>query len=272
MNPELYKLFMSYQNKELDDNFIYDAFTIMMKYETLDNYVNNFDIIDKKDNKLGFYNNEERIMKLNKNTILKDNSISNKKLLTLQVLRHELEHARNLKRLYEGRYDIETKIIRYSLTEYAIKHKLDYGSCLDTVDLNILSTRKHLNYNINPGDRIAEIKACKFIVNLLKNQRRTEDLLTARTMLYYSYIRGYKSNGYYLEPPTYEYLLALGLYHEHYLLKKEFNNTKEYSFNTRLLYGLPISLLEYNLNILQKVKLQKRKISKEGQYEFRKNK
>ena len=256
MNPELYTLLMLYKNKELDDDFIYKAFDIMMKYETVGNYIDDFEIVEEEDHILGTYSNDEQLIEFNKKGVLNDESVSNKKILAMEVLRHEIEHARNLQRLYDQKNDIESRVVRYSLREYAIKHGLYYGSILDEKDPLILRVNKHGNYNIDPGERIAEIKGWKFMVNLLKNQRRTEDLLNARSMLYYSYIRGYKSNGYYLEPPTYEYLLTLGLYHEHYLLKKQFNN-KNYNFNTRLLYGLPISKQEYDHSILQKVKLKK---------------
>ena len=258
MNQELYELLLSYQNKELDEDFINKAFEIMMKYETINDYVNNFNITEKNSDYLGSYSNEQRAIQINILNILNDILINNKKILALQVLRHELEHARNLQSLHEKNNDIETRIIRYGLIDYAIKNNLYYGSKLDEINPFLLGIYQYQTYNINPGERIAEIKSWKYIVNLLKNQRRTNDLLMARSMLYYSYIRGYKSNGYYLEPPTYEYLLKLKLYHEHYLFKKSFNN-KNYNFDTRLLCGLPISDEENDKEILLKVKLQKRK-------------
>ena len=79
MNKELYKLFISYQNKELDDKFIYKAFEIIMEYETIEKYVNNFNIIEDKEEILGTYSNEERSIELNKKGIIKDKSICNKK-------------------------------------------------------------------------------------------------------------------------------------------------------------------------------------------------
>ena len=264
MNPELYALFMSYQDKELDDDFIYRAFDIMMKYETgLKDYVEDFKInehlepSDIEDGVLGTYSVESRVVSFHKEIVLGDGRFPNKKLLTLEVLRHELEHARSLQRLYERKFDIETMVINYSMAPYAIRHQLYRGSRTDKLDPDLLQMRKYGTYEIDPGERIAEIKAWKFMVNLLKNQRRTDDLLLARSMLYYSYIKGYRSNGYYLEPPTYEFLLALGLYHSHYLLRKLFKNTY-YNLDTRLLCGLPISEEEYNEKVLRKVKLQKR--------------
>ena len=119
--------------------------------------------------------------------------------------------------------------------------------------------RKEEHYLIDPEERMTSIKSWKYLVNLLKNQRTTQDLLDARINLYLSYIRGYESNGWYLNPPTYEFLLKMGMYHEYYLFKKTVEQ-QQYVFNTRLMYGLPlIDDQEYDKKILQKVRLQKSK-------------
>ena len=258
MNRELYTLLMQYKNKEIDNYFINKSFDIMMKYETITDYIYNMQIINEGVDILGSYSNEKRSIIVNKEAIINDPLLKNKKISALHVLRHEIEHARNLQRIYERRNDIETRVIRYSLRDYAINHNLYYGTPLDRIEPHILRRRRFEKYNIDPGERIAEIKSSKFLVNLLKNQRRTNDLLAVRSMLFYSYIRGYQNNGYYLEPPTYEYLLALGLYYEHKFLKKDFNK-KNYNLNTRLLCGLPISYEEYDKEILKKVLLKKKR-------------
>ncbi|MEE3343782.1 MAG: hypothetical protein VZS44_06810 [Bacilli bacterium] len=257
MYKELYALLRLYQDKELDDEFINKAFDIMMKYENLDNYINDIILVDDINNSLGSYHNEDHIIKINKNKINNEELILNKKLVVLQVLRYGFEHAKNLQRIYERNNDIETKVVRYSLIEYAIKHNLYYGFGLDKVDPLLLRTNYIMNYDIDPAGRIVGIKSWKFMVNLLKNQRCTNDLLMARSMLYYSYIKGYKDNGFYLEAPTYNYLLMSGLYHEYYLLKKQFDKSK-YSLDTRLLCGLPISYEEYNESTLAKARLRKK--------------
>ena len=90
-------------------------------------------------------------------------------------------------------------------------------------------------------------------------EKKTEDLLTARANLYFAYTQGYNSNGWYLNPPTYEYLLNMRMMDEYRYLKKRVEE-KQYVFGTRLQYGLPlIDGKEYDQKILQKVKLQKRK-------------
>ena len=130
----------------------------------------------------------------------------------------------------------------------------------DKDDFYILMGRlkKASNYLIDPGERLADIRAWKYIVNLLKNQRTSDDLLVARSMLYYSYIRGYQHNRYYLDAPTYLYLIKMGMYHQYYLFKKRVEEQKNYSFETRLTYGLPLTEKEYDKSILRKVRLKKK--------------
>ena len=77
-------------------------------------------------------------------------------------------------------------------------------------------------------------------------------------MLYYSYIRGYKDNGYYLNAPTYEYLLELGLYREYKILKERVEKNN-YSLETRLLNGLPIKYKEYDKGVLRMTRLRLKK-------------
>lgn len=257
MNSELYKLLM--ESRELDDDFINKAFEIIMKDEkALESFILDFQL-DNGSNNYGEYHNDKREIVINKERILESNDIKNKKILALEVLRHEIEHARNLQRFHEFRDDIESRIVRYSLRDYAIEHGYEKINTFDEVDPFYISLRKRENYLINPGERLADIKAWKYIVNLLKNQRTSNDLLEARIGLYYAYLRGYKDNGWYLNPPTYEYLLKMGLYHEYYLFKKRVEE-KQYVFESRLMYGLPlIEGEEYDKKILQKVRLQKRK-------------
>lgn len=256
MSKEIYKLYKEYNNKPLDNNFINKAFELMLDQEKeLIPYINDFRITGEYARYLGAYLPEDRIIKINKELIEKQNI--NHQLFTLHIIKHELEHARNLKTLYEGKNDIESLIIYYSLRSYAIEHNLERFPNLDHLYKDFLEIETKMNYKTNPGERLTDIKACKYIVNLLKNQRNSEDLLISRIMLYYAYTRGYKDNRYYIDPPTYEFLLKTGQFHDHYLLKNRINKN-DYSFNTRITYGLPITNEEYNKQVLHKVKLYKK--------------
>ena len=256
MADKIYSLYQNNKYCTLNKNYIYDIFDEMIASESdLMPYVNDFLVVNDMGVALGAYSNEDRYIRVNKSLLEKQNY--NPQLLTIEVIRHELEHARNLKTLYEGKDDIESTVIYYSLRYFAMNHGLDYYPNLDQLNEFFLAMDTKVNYNVDPGERLAEIKAWKYIVNLLKNQRDSFDLLTARSMLYYSYIRGYTDNNYYLDSPTYEFLLKTGMFHDHYHLKNRVNN-KDYCFDTRITYGLPITYPEYNEKVLKKVKLQKK--------------
>ena len=266
MSNKVYSLYQNNKYSNLDNNYIYNIFDEMIAKEPeLMPYVNDFIITEEPGMALGVYSNEDRHIKINKELIEKQEC--NSQLLTIEVIRHELEHARNLKTLYEGRDDIESTIVGYSLRHFAMAHNIDKNPNLDNLDELFIAINTRLNYEIDPGERLAEIKAWKYIVNLLKNQRTSMDLLIARSMLYYSYIRGYNDNGYYLYSPTYEFLLKTGMLHDHYWLKNRVNKN-DYCFNTRITYGLPITYPEYEKKVLSKVKLQKREwiINREDEY------
>ena len=121
--------------------------------------------------------------------------------------------------------------------------------------INFLTTE---NYEISPDERSAEITSWKYIVNLLKNKRRSYELLFAKTNLFYSYVRGYKDNGIYINCPTYEFLIELRLMRKFKLLKKKVESNN-YNLETRLINGLPITQEEYNNEILKRLQLTKRK-------------
>ena len=254
----LYKLYKEQKRKELSNQFIEDAFQEMIqKEQDLLPYITGFEICEKEGNLLGGYSNYQRRIEIHKKTIESQISKVNTNLLALEVIRHEMEHARNLKILEEDKKDIESLVIKYSLKDYAIEKGLDFPSFYTPFELWMLPYRIKESYEVNPGERLAEIKANKYLVNLLKNERRSEDLLHARSMLYYSFIRGYKDNRYYLDAPTYQFLLKTDMLHE---LKWLINrvNKNDYSFETRITYGLPITCKEYQTDVLQKVKLKRK--------------
>ena len=254
----LYKLYKEQKKKELSNQFIEDAFQEMLKKEKeLLPYITGFEICEEEGKLLGGYSNYQRKIEIHKKNIESQISNVNTNLIALEVIRHEMEHARNLKILEEDKKDIESLVIKYSLKDYAIEKGWDYPTFQTPFELWMLPYRIKENYEVNPGERLAEIKATKYLVNLLKNERRSEDLLHARSMLYYSFIRGYKDNRYYLDAPTYQFLLKTDMLHE---LKWLINRVakKDYSFEARITYGLPITTEEYQRDVLQKVKLKKK--------------
>ena len=264
MADKIYELYQENKNRVLDDKFINSTFETMLEKESgILPYIKNFIITDEDKKRfgmklIGYYSLEDKSITINKKTI-KEQSI-NHQLYTLHVLKHELEHVKNLKKLYEGKNDIETLIINCSLRSYAIEHGIDRLSNIDEFNKTFLNLNTWANYEIDPGERLVDIRASKYLVNLLKNQRDSEDLLIARSMLYYAYIRGYKDNRYYLDAPTLEFLRKTGMYVDANRLKTRIDEN-DYSFDTRITYGLPITYPEYNDKVLKKVKLQKKFIT-----------
>ena len=250
----LYELYLAYRNRDIDDEFIKKAFHYIMNNEQdLWPYIQNFDLSDSITS-FGSYSNKDKSILINKR-IINGNEVIAKNTLGLSVIKHEIEHAKNLKKLEEFRDDIESKIILYSLRSYAIASGLD-NTNMDKIGLLILALNTENNYELDPGERIAHIKSWRYVVNLLKNQNKTKDLLDARTMLYSSYIKGYNYNKYYLECPTYNFLFETNQLQDLKQLRKRVAK-ENYSFDTRLLYGLPITYSEYEQDILLKSKLQK---------------
>ena len=258
MSNPLYELYRKQQYQDLTKDFIQDAFSIMMQKEKdLLPYITDFKVQEREDNLLGSYSNYEKQIIIYQETINTLKTPMNSNLMAIEVIRHEMEHARNLKTLEEGRKDIESLVVSYSLKDYAIEQELDYSTFSSPLDLWMLTLKIKENYETNPGERLVEIKAAKYLVNLLKNQRISDDLLQARRLLYYSYIRGYKNNRYYLDAPTYQFLFETNMLQELKRLRKRVES-KNYTLEKRLTYGLPLTYKEYDEKVLQKVKLQRR--------------
>ena len=264
MSNTIYELYTEYKENGIDDDFINRAYELMIQKESsLAPFVNDFRLEPDGENNIASYSLGERIIRVDTDRLrdcLDKEVIKNDRLFTLRVVRHELEHAKNLQRLHERRNDIESTIIKLALKDYAVAHGLDSLDYFDKTDFFLMEMRgRRKEYSrINPEERLTDIKAWKYLVNLLKNQRRSNDLLIARSNLYYAYKRGYEENPYYIESPVYRFLLKMGMYHEYYLFKKRVEEEHDYTFETRLTYGLPLTTKEYDAQILKKVRLQKK--------------
>ena len=275
MNKELYKLFMDYQRRELDKQFIDEAYAMMIEDDpSLKPFIKKMDVSDDDNKDLGTYSGDDKEIIVYKRMIMEkpNQVIENKKLQALRVLRHEIEHARSFQKLSKRRNDIETEIIDYSLKDYPYMDWLESLPQKDREEVLYRWFTKKRNYLIDPEERLVDIRALKYLVNMLKSQKQTPDLLMARKALYFAYTRGYRKNGYYIDPPTYQFLLKMGLFREYYLLKKKVENIpddyvqetdkkqdekEKYAFETRLLYGLPLREQEFEQGILGKVRLVK---------------
>ena len=255
MSSELYSLYQSQKGKKLTDPFIEDSFQIMLEQEpSLQPYIRNLEIISNDSEVYGAYSLRTQDVSINKQIIP---NTDNAHLIALQILRVELEHARNYKTFCEGKKDIETTVIDTTLRDYAQIEGLKRYKELSPFDLISYTLHKKENYESNPEQRLASIRSWKYFVNFFKNQRTSsnpDDLYTARMMLFEAYRRGYKVNRYGLDAPTYEFLINTRLFDDFYWLKNRVEK-EDYSYDTRLTYGLPISQYEYYKGIKEKVKL-----------------
>ena len=258
MEESIYNLYQAYEGKLIDDDFINKVFEIMVHREPcLLPYINDFKISEDESNNRGEYSTRDRKITIYKNMI---NGIhyDQKALLGIETIRHEMEHARNIRKLEERRNDIESRVLRPSAAFYS--QIMDLAKTKDPKDIELLMLlcTKAINYDYDPDERLAAIRAWKYMVNLLKSQLSSKDILFSRQNLYGVYSRGYKDNGCYVECPTYTYLLNTDQTKDLKALKRDFPH-KHYSFETRLTYGLPITYQEYEQGILDKVLLQRKK-------------
>ena len=259
MGKSIYELYQESDRKTVKDSYLMDVFDALIE-EGLLPYVEDLQISNEESDSFGKYSYDSRIITINKKTI-EDNLRETPfpaSLQAIETIKNGIEHARNYKTLEDGREDIESTVISHALKDFAIEKGLVAPSARDVMEPFYLRYKIRENIETNPGDRMAQIRAWKYMVNLLKNQRRSSELLNARAMLYHSYNRGYKDNRYYLEAPTLRFLMDTRMLEEYYHLKRRIER-EDYSFDTRLLCGLPISKEEHEKKILQKVRLQKKR-------------
>ncbi len=256
MSSPIYDLYDYYKDKPVNNDYLEKAFNIVMEEEKeLVPYISGLKVLEGENENLGGYSYKDGEITIHKDLFRKYQQPS---LEALATLRHEVEHARNLMKVQSGKKDIETTVLKCALRDYELLNNINEREEMDNYDLIMLLYRIKANKKINPDERIAEIQAWKYVVNLIKNKRRTDDLLYARSMLYYAYTDGYNNNGYYLESPTLEFLIRTDLVDEYCYIKRRMER-ENYTFDTRLTTGLPVTQEEYDKGILQKVRLQKRK-------------
>ena len=122
MNKELFSLLKSSKD-ELSEEFINNAFDIMIQKDNeLIPFINNFVIDDDLESE-GEYEAENKIIRISPSKIISNEfGYISDKVTALQCIRHEMEHARGLKRLYEVKHDIESVVNEYSFAYYIQKY------------------------------------------------------------------------------------------------------------------------------------------------------
>ena len=250
---KLYRLLQEYEGRKLDDDFIENAFSIMMESERdLGHYITDFKMSEIGYGAVAGYSRETGGIIID-NELLKEINGPFTKVVALKIIKQEILRARNLKTAIEGTEEIEPIILRCANKDFLFSQKYIVPLPFEESDPQELLARKTINYETDPDRRIADIRSWRFVVNTLKNKKDGNELPYARDMLFRAYTSGYKSNGYYLEPPTYEFLVNMGFNRELRLIKDRMNY-KNYSFATRVELGLPISYKECGRGVRQKTK------------------
>lgn len=248
MYKQIGHLLRDHKDEEVDKKFILDVFEIMASHDDLEGYA---DKVTFDDNEFfGLFDGDRATININIDRINRLNKTNYKKRLnTLLILRHEVEHARNLKKtaVSDG---VEASILRLSMfvASKAKEASLGITKPEDTLVSSL--------YRLNPNERIADIRSSKFMINLLKNNRGSEELIKSREFLYWDYIRGYRDNGITIDPPTYLFLINSGFFRYYCGLVRVVSEHEPYSLDTRVLCGLPITREEKELTLLNKAGLK----------------
>ena len=256
MYKQIGKLLREHKNEELDEQFIRDAFEIMIFHDNLEHYVNKLTFDNGE--QFGLFDGENRIININIERINGlERSNYSKRLNALLILRHEIEHARNLKKtiISDG---IESVILELSMLvdnlNAADEKSRELWVKMGAIQSGIVE--KSSVYGLNPNERIADIRSLKFMVNILKNNRNSQELIQSRKFLYETYVRGYFDTGSKIDPPTYLYLIKSGFLIYYSNLANYISSHRPYSLDTRVLCGLPITREEKDLVLLNKAGLK----------------
>lgn len=245
MEEEFKQLFIKHQDRGPNRDFICHAFDLLLKENpSLEDYISDFQVHYYFEHNIGSYNLKTRVLSVNIQNLYEriiDYRVENRKVLAVEVIQHELNHVRQIQKLYEGEEDLEKFILSCSFKSFCLEHGLihdvEANSNNHIEKLNLLRSD---NYDINPSERLAELNAWKYVISLLGKIGNKNDLETAREMLIRTYQNGYQKGKHLLYPPTYQFLINLELFQEYEELKERvFKN--QYDSQTRFTYGFNVT-------------------------------
>lgn len=262
MTKDLSKLLHKGNNFELTSSFMDDVIEIMKKEEkNLGEFITSINI-DYNFPISGCYSPYKRLIIINPN-IISECAKGYCKEFFIKTLRHEIEHAKCLKKLYQNSSDLETCLLKAANLDYIKEMNLGIELVPDELSperISFYSDKLYVqNHNLNPEERIVEVRALLYLLELVNNTNDIDAITTVATNLFLTYQRGYEASneGYMMESPTYKYLLNMKMFYEQELIKKKFEDLN-YSLEEKLLYGLPISFYEYGIRIGELTKIRER--------------
>lgn len=252
----------SKKNKILDEYDIFNILVILLDEKTyLNDYLEDLYFDISSDNTLASYHAYTKRITIYSNTI--DSMIEKiekdvkldyklsknlyKNLTILQIILHELEHANQI-RILNKEKNVESYLLCYSTI-------IDYNKCVDA----------DLLYNLNPEERLADIKSYDEVINIYNLlEYNDQELLKLLEKDYNNKLLkafNFKNNN--ISSPTIKFFkladkLYILDYFDWYDDNQELmyqNSKKLYDLDERLLYGFPVKKEEY----LNKKKVLKKK-------------
>ena len=287
MHNELAKLFEEYNNNlnKSEVDFIKDAYEMITSHDDLKKYINDLIIIDKKNS---IFSGDYDVK--NKNVVVNINSKSKKKkgyteyntrdlhfTRYLEILLHETNHAIVFREYENNNNRSIYKLIDYCCYYHAMNNKELYDNILEK-----LSLRGRLNYLYNVHHNMAfyELCAMRYSLDYLKKISKELEKNKELTTGFVGYLgatvgvllRAYED--YYQKTtcgvttsPAYDFCItavdkktAISNTLSNYKndLKKMYKeDSKEYTLEERISYGLQLSNIEYDKLINEETKFQK---------------
>jgi len=268
---KLTKLVRSYikNNRNVDENFIYDLAEIVIKQRKLGDYVKNIIISNEQlpTGAIAYYDSFDNDIKIS-NDFGDDNIIDN---ITkyLHIILHEIEHASQYKTVDSGKNTLETLLLKQCFLGNIFKRKyqnidvkkLDKDELLKLYAYLDFYTKAEIElskiYECLPSERQAEIKSFIELINVCNNIK--DERLSSVTPNFYKnyYIRkimGYRNDNGIIKSPTNTLMTLLDE------LSGEKNDamhnyidkvTPTLTLDERLYYGLKISQDEYKSEIVK---------------------
>ena len=221
--------------KALTEDFILDAFDIMRSEESdLSDQLKMIHVNRCVKGSYGRYYLNKGLIVINIDEILSDESYNDKTLLALFVLRHEIEHARTVNKFCSGEDNFENALMLSCLR----KGTDEIGEYIEAIGNNNL-------YFVNPLERVADIRAYIYLAKMYKKIGDIESENFVLDELSRYCLSQYKVYEQDIECPTYRYLLGMQMY-KNYSDLWSYLEECELTFDERILYGLPITMNEYN--------------------------
>ena len=262
-------------NKHIGKDYVEKVVNLSVDYYNLGNYVKKVAFMEEnpanKNSLAGYAYTDKCIIlftgKLAEMVLEREDYIPNNQLLLCKNIRitqsilHEVEHAKQAKRMEEMKDDLSEilKVTGTSKSQEIIKERLKslgLGASTIKVILNDKLKTCDTYYNYAPHERLAEINSNEKVLELINPIKNIIPEIYDRITFGFTSnrVRGYKYNNglisptiFYLKKQNEEALLNKFEWYDDNPKKALEKSKNIYSLEQRIRLGLPISEAEYNL-------------------------